>query len=182
VLDSIPGISRRTAEIVLAEVGADLQRFPTAKRLASWAGMCPGNHESGGKCLSRRTRKGSPWLRQALVEAAHGDARSKRTYVGAQYRRLAARRGKKRAAVAVGYTILVIACYVLTCREPCRELGANYFDDHDRRRVERRLVHRLEELGYSVDLQREGSQRNTEQAAVSWPSDQAPGRLVLSAP
>ena len=117
--------------------------------------MCPGNHESAGKRLSGRTRKGSPWLRQALVEAAHGAARSTRTYIGAQSRRIAARRGKKRAAVAGGHTILVIAYHVLTRREPYRELGPNYFDEHDRRRVERWLVARLEQLGYVVDLKRE---------------------------
>ncbi len=181
LLDSIPGVSRRTAEILLAEVGADLQRFPTAKHLASWAGMCPGNHESAGKRLSGRTRKGSPWLRQALVEAAHGAARSKRTYVGAQYRRIAARRGKKRAAVAVGHTILVMAYYVLTRREPYRELGPNYFDEHDRRRVERRLVHRLEQLGYSVDLKREDLRVNTEQVIGGLGPSNPPGFPVLSA-
>jgi transposase len=182
LLDSIPGVSRRTAEILLAEVGADLQRFPTAKHLASWAGVCPGNHQSAGKRLSGRTRKGSPWLRQALVEAAHGAARSKRTYVGAQYRRIAARRGKKRAAVAVGHTILGMAYYVLTRREPYHELGPNYFDEHDRRRVERRLVHRLEQLGYSVDLKREDSQVNTEQLMGSQPTGTASGLPILSAP
>jgi len=182
LLDSIPGVSRRTAEILLAEVGADLQRFPTAKHLASWAGMCPGNHESAGKRLSGRTRKGSPWLRQALVEAAHGAARSKRTYVGAQYRRIAARRGKKRAAVAVGHTILVMAYHVLSRREPYRELGPNYFDEHDRRRVERRLVSRLEQLGYSVDLKREHSEANAEQVEAPQPLDTASGRPALSAP
>jgi transposase len=169
LLDSIPGVSRRTAEILVAEVGADLQRFPTAKPLASWAGVCPGNHESAGKRPSGRTRKGSPWLRQALVEAAHGAARSKRTYVGTQYRRIAARRGKKRAAVAVGHTILVIADYVLTRRQPYRELGPNYFDEHDRRRVERRLVARLEQLGYVVDLKREDSQRDLKQHVAGPP-------------
>jgi transposase len=182
LLDSIPGVSRRTAEILLAEVGADLQRFPTAKHLASWAGVCPGNHESAGKRLSGRTRKGSPWLRQALVEAAHGAARSKRTYVGAQYRRIAARRGKKRAAVAVGHTILVMAYHVLTRRELYRELGPNYFDEHDRRRVERRLVARLEQLGYSVDLKREDSQVNMEQVMAGQPPGNASGLPALSAP
>ncbi len=152
LLDSIPGVGRRTAEVLLAEVGSDLQRFPSANHLASWAGMCPGNHESAGKRLSGRTRKGSPWLRQALVEAAHGAARSKQTYIGAQYRRLATRRGKKKAAVAVGHTILVIAYHVLSRREPYRELGARYFDERDKKRIERRLVQQLEGLGYVVEL------------------------------
>jgi transposase len=182
LLDSIPGISQRTAEILLAEVGADLHRFPTAQHLASWAGVCPGNHESAGKRLSGRTRKGSPWLRQALVEAAHGAARSKRTYVGAQYRRIAARRGKKRAAVAVGHTILVMAYHVLTRQEPYRELGPNYFDEHDRRRVERRLVARLEQLGYVVDLKREDASLHLTPQVPDAPMDAARGFHVLSAP
>jgi transposase len=151
-LDSIPGVSRRTAEIMLAEVVVDVSRFPSAQHLASWAGMCPGNHESAGKRLSGKTRKGSPWLRQALVEAAHSVGRTD-SYLGAQYYRLAARRGKKRAAVAVARSILVIAYHVLKRREPYRELGANYFDKRNRRTVERRLVQRLERLGYAVQLQ-----------------------------
>jgi transposase len=154
LLDTIPGVSRRTAEVILAEVGSDLSRFPTAKHLAAWAGMCPGNHESAGKRKSGRTRKGSPWLRQALVEAAHGAARSKHTYIGAQYRRLAARRGKKKAAIAVGHTILVIAHHIMTRQEPYHELGPNYFDERNQHRVERQLVRRLERLGYLVDLKR----------------------------
>jgi transposase len=182
-LDSIPGVSRRTAEVLLAEVGTDLQRFPTAKHLASWAGVCPGNPESAGKRLSGRTRKGSPWLRQALVEAAHGAARSKRTYVGAQYRRIAARRGKKRAAVAVGHTILGMASQVLTRREMYYELGPNYFDEHDRRRVERRLVARLTQLGYSVDLKRDVGPSHLElQSRVNQSLDTGADQPVLSVP
>ncbi len=152
LLDTIPGVSRRTAELLLAEIGQDLGRFPSAGHLASWAGMCPGNHESAGKRTSGKTRKGSPWLRQALIEAAHGAARSKKTYLGAQYRRLVARCGKTKAIVAVGHSILVIAYHVLTRHEPYRDLGPNYFDDHDRQRVEDRLVRRLKRLGYEVDL------------------------------
>jgi transposase len=152
LLDSIPGVSRRTAEVLLAEIGADLSRFPSAKHLASWAGMCPGNHESAGKRKSGKTRKGSRWLRQVLLEAAHGAAHTKKTYLGAQYRRLAAKRGGKKALVAVGHSILVIVYHVLTRRQPYEELGVNYFDEHDRRRVEQRLVRRLERLGYQVEL------------------------------
>jgi transposase len=153
LLDTIPGVSRRVAEILLAEIGPDLERFPTAQRLASWAGMCPGNHESAGKRKSGRTRKGSRWLRQVLMEAAHAAARSKNTYVGAQYRRLAARRGTKKAEVAVGHSILVMAYHVLTRHEPYRDLGKNYFDERDRQAVERRLVARLERLGNRVTLE-----------------------------
>jgi transposase len=152
-LDTIPGVGRRTAEVLLAELGPDLRRFPTARHLASWAGMCPGNHESAGKRKSGRTRKGSPWLRVALTEAAHAAARTKRdTYLKAQFRRLATRRGKQRAIVAVGHTILVIVYHLLTDGTPYHDLGGRYFDDRDRRALERRLVHRLQGLGYDVSL------------------------------
>jgi transposase len=152
LLDTIPGVSRRVAEVLIAEIGADLSRFPSAHHLASWAGLCPGNHESAGKRKTGRTRKGSRWLRQTLIEAAHAAARSKKTYIGAQYRRLAARRGTKKAEVALAHTILIIAYHVLTRKEPYRDLGPNYFDEHDRQAVERRLVRRLEKLGLKVSI------------------------------
>ena len=151
-LDTIPGIGRYVAEALIAEIGTDMGRFPTAGHLASWAGMCPGNHESAGKRRSGKTRKGSPWLRALLVQAAHAGARTKGTYLQAQYRRLAARRGKSRAAVAVGHTILVIAYHLLRDDTTYRDLGPTYFDERDRRHVEHRLVRRLEGLGYAVKL------------------------------
>ena len=153
LLDSVPGMGRRAAEIVLAELGTDLARFPTAKHLASWAGMCPGNHASGGKRLSGKTRKGNAWLRSVLIEVAHVASKTRDTYLAAQYRRIAARRGKKRALVALGHTILVIIYHVLRRRVPYQELGGNYFDELDRQRVEHRLVRRLQRLGYTVTLQ-----------------------------
>ena len=153
VLQTIPGVGQRIAEIVVAEVGTDLTRFKSAAHLASWAGLCPGQNESAGKRRSSKTRKGSPWLRVALVEAAQAAGRTKETYLAAQYHRLAARRGAKRAAVAVAHTILVIAYYLLTRHEAYQELGMTYFDERDRQQVERRLVHRLEALGYMVALQ-----------------------------
>ena len=153
LLDTIPGVGQRAAEILLAEIGTDMSRFPSAKHLASWAGMCPGNHESGGKRLSGKTRKGSRWLRQILVEIAHGAAKTKNTYLAAQYKRIAARRGKKRALIAVGHTVLTIVYTMLTRQQPYQDLGAAYFDQQDQQRVERRLVHRLERLGYQVSLQ-----------------------------
>jgi transposase len=153
LLDTVPGISRRAAEIILAEVGADLSRFPSAKHLASWAGICPGNAASGGKRLSGKTRKGDPWLRQVLIEIAHVAAKTKDTYLAAQYRRIAGRRGKKRALVAVAHTVLVIIYHLLTRRQPYRELGVAYFDQRDHQHVQRRLVQRLERLGYAVTLQ-----------------------------
>ena len=151
-LDTIPGVGRRTAEILAAEIGLDMSRFPSAGHLASWAGMCPGNNESGGKRRSGTTTKGNPWLRAALVEAAKAAGRTKETYLSAQYRRLATRRGKKRAAVAVGHTILVIAYHLLKHSRSYEELGGEYFDKRDRQAVERRLVRRLEGLGYKVSL------------------------------
>ena len=152
LLDTVPGIGRRAAEIVIAELGADLRRFPSAKHLASWAGMCPGNAESGGKRLSGKTRKGNRWLRQVLIEIAHVAAKTRGTYLAAQYRRIAARRGKKRALVAVAHTVLVIIYHILTRRQPYRDLGEAYFDQLERQHVERRLIRRLERLGYSVTL------------------------------
>jgi transposase len=116
--------------------------------------MCPGNNQSGAKRRSTKTIKGDPWLRAALVEAAHAASRTKNTYLSAQYRRLASRRGKKRAAVAVGHSILVIAYHLLELERSCcyEELGGDYFDKRDRQGVERRLVRRLEGLGYKVSL------------------------------
>jgi transposase len=153
LLDTIPGVSQRTAEILLAEIGTDMTRFPSAKHLASWAGMCPGNYESGGKRLHGKTRKGSRWLRQVLVEAAHVAAKTKQTYLAAQYQRIAARRGKKHALIALGHTILTIVYHMLTRKQPYQDLGAAYFDTRDQRRIEHRLVRRLERLGYRVSLQ-----------------------------
>ena len=153
LLDTIPGVSQRTAEILIAEIGTDMSRFPSAKHLASWAGMCPGHHESAGKRLSGKTRKGSRWLRQVLVEIAHVAAKTKETYLAAQYRRIAARRGKKRALVALGHTVLGIAYQLLTRQQPYHDLGVAYFDKLEQNRVKRRLVHRLERMGYEVVLQ-----------------------------
>jgi transposase len=153
LLDTIPGVGQRAAEIILAEIGTDMTRFPSAKHLASWAGMCPGNKESGGKRLSGKTRKGNPWLRQVLIEVAHAASKTKDTYLSAQYRRLATRRGKQRALVALGHTILVMVYHILTRRGPYRDLGPLYFDVLDRHRVQQRLVQRLERLGYTVNLQ-----------------------------
>jgi transposase len=153
LLDTIPGVGRRTAEVLVAEIGADMTRFPSAAHLAAWAGLAPGNNESAGKRRHAPMRKGSPWLRAALVEAAQAAARTKSTYLGAQFRRLLPRKGKKRAAVAVGHSILVIAYHLLTKREPYHDLGVTYFDQRARQAVERRLVRRLEALGYTVSLQ-----------------------------
>jgi transposase len=153
-LDTIPGVGPWTAEILVAEIGVEMARFPTAAHLASWAGRCPGNNESAGKRKSGKTRKGNTWLRAALVEAAHAASRARATYLAAQYHRLVTRRGNKRAAVAVGHTILTIAYHLLSRGTDYTDLGSHYFDQHDEQHVTRRLVNRLEALGYSVQLQR----------------------------
>jgi transposase len=151
-LDTIPGIDRRAAEVLLAEVGADMGPFPTADHLASWAGMCPGNNESAGKRRTGKTSRGSRWLRTMLVQAAWAASHTKGTYLVAQYRRLAARRGKKRALVAVGHTILVIAYHLLKAGTTYQELGGDFFERLDPERLTRSLVRRLEKLGHKVTL------------------------------
>jgi transposase len=150
-LDSIPGIGRRVAEVVVAEIGRDMGRFPSGGQLASWAGLTPGHHESAGKRLSGRARKGSPALRVALVEAATAAARTK-TYLGAQFHRLAARRGGKRAALAVAHSMLVIAYHLLRDGGAYEDLGQTYFDERDKTRVTQRLVQRLRNLGMVVEI------------------------------
>ncbi len=151
-LDAIPGCSRRVIEILFAEVGWELSPFPDAAHLASWVGICPGNNESGGKRFSGRIRKGNRWVKAILVQAAQAAARTKNTYLSAQYHQIAARRGNKRAAVAVGHSILVIYYHMLTTGEPYQEKGANYFSELDRHHAERRATKQLERLGYQVTL------------------------------
>lgn len=151
-LVALPGGGPRTAEVMVAEIGTDLTRFRTSAHLASWAGLCPGNHESAGKRLSGRPRKGRPWLRAALIEAGQAARRSKGTYLGALYARLAARRGAKKAAVAVGHRILVSAYHLLQDGECYRERGDGVLDPRQRRHLEQRLVQRLKRLGYTVQL------------------------------
>jgi transposase len=153
LLDTIPGVARQTAEIMVAEIGTAMGRFPTADHLAAWAGVAPGNHESAGTHRSGPTRKGNKPLGVALTQAAHAASRTKHPYLSAQYRRLAGRRGKKKAIVAVAHAIVVIAYHLLQRHEPSRELGG---DDFDKRRPDataKRLVKRLERLGYAVTLQ-----------------------------
>jgi transposase len=157
LLDTIPGVGRETAEVIVSEIGTDMSRFPSANHLASWAGVAPGNNESAGKRRSGKTRKGNQVLCAALNQAAHAAARTKDTYLSAQYRRLAARRGKKKAIVALEHTILVMAYHLIQRNEPYRELGGNYFDNRRPEVTAKRLVKRLEQLGFSVALQQPAS-------------------------
>jgi transposase len=153
LLVTIPGVQRRTAQVILAEIGADMSRFPTSGHLASWAGMCPGNNESAGKHRSGTTRHGSKWLRIALIEAAHAAARAKNTYLAAQYARLRAKRGPSKAAVAVGHSILVIAWNLLSTGETYNDLGGDYLEKrHNSTARQRRLVAQLEAMGHTVTL------------------------------
>jgi transposase len=152
-LTTIPGVDQRTAESLVAEIGTEMGRFPTAGHLASWAGMCPGNDQSAGKHRSGRTTKGDRWLRQTLTQAAWAASHTKATYLSAQYHRLAARRGKKRAIVALGHTLLTIVYYVLERQTSYVELGADFLERLDPDRLARQLVKRLEKLGHKVTLE-----------------------------
>ena len=151
-LDHIPGVGRRPAAVLLAEIGLDMSRFPTAANLASWAGLCPGQHESAGKRAAARTRPGNKWLRTALIEAAHMAARTKDTALAARYHRIARHRGHKQAIVAVAHALLVSAYYLLDQHVDYRELGAPYFDRRHAERLTRRAVQTLERQGYRVTL------------------------------
>ena len=150
--DAIPGVGRRAAEDVLAEIGLDMSRFPTSRHLASWAKVCPGNNESAGKRISGVTGKGNRWLRSALVEAAWMASRSKDNYLSTQFKRISVRRGAKRAALAVAHTILVMMYHMLSRRTSYSDLGCAYFDHQNIQHVVRRSVNRLENLGYKVSL------------------------------
>jgi len=153
LLDTIPGVARHTAEVIVAEIGVDMSRFPNANHLASWAGVAPGNNESAGKRLSGKTTKGDRALVSALTQAAHAASRTKNTYLSAQFHRLAGRRGKKRAILAVAHSILIIAYHLIKDRVPYFELGSDFFDKRNVQATTRRMVRRLEQLGYKVNLE-----------------------------
>jgi transposase len=151
-LDAIPGVGRSTAEVLLAEIGPDMTRFPTAGHLASWAGMCPGNYESAGKRKKGKTRKGSKFLRRALTEAARAAARKRGCYPAAQYGRLVGRLGPGKAAVAVGHTLLVTVYYLLLRRDTYRDFDPSVLDERLRKRTRQRALAQLHALGYDVTL------------------------------
>ena len=152
LLDTIPGVDQRTAEIILAEIGLDMNQFPTADDLASWAGFAPGNHQSGGKRYSGRTTKGNRPISAALTQAAWAASRTKDTFLKARYHRLAARRGKKRAIVAIGRSILVSVWHMLSRRQPYQDLGANYYDQRRKETKVSYLTKQLTRLGFAVQL------------------------------
>jgi len=152
-LDEIPGVNRRIAQVIVAELGTDLSRFGDAAHAVSWAGMCPGNHQSGGKRRCARARDGNKSLKRVLVEAAHAAGRKKDSYFSAQYRRLAARRGKKRAKVAVGRSILETAFHLIERKTHYQDLGGDYFDRRDPEKLAQRLAERMRKLGYKVSYE-----------------------------
>ena len=152
-LDTIPGINTRTAEVVIAEIGVDMSRFPSEHHLASWAGLCPGNNESAGKHKAGTTRKGNRWLRMALIEVALAAIRKKDSAFGARYRRVMRHRGHKKAVVAVAHNLLRTIYHVLAESTDYREPGADYYDRRQTARTTRRAVAQLERLGYRVTLE-----------------------------
>jgi transposase len=154
LLCTIPGVGRRTAEVILAEIGPDMSVFPSARHLASWAGQCPGNDRSAGKQRSGKTRKGSKWLNEALKEAAVAATRTKDTYLQALYRRQRSRIGHGKAIGAVKHSIISACWHMLTTGELYRDAGGNYFTQPDPQRATKRLVAQLERLGHTVTLQK----------------------------
>jgi transposase len=147
--EKINGVSRHILHVLMAEIGTDLSRFPDAEHLSSWAGVCPGHKASAGKRLSGKCKKGNRYVREALVQAAHGVRRS-HTYLGERYRRLKKRRGRKRAALAIGHDILVIYYQMIKTGQDYQEKGEEFFHQRDRDKVERQLVQRLARLGYQI--------------------------------
>jgi transposase len=167
LIGTLPIQLQAGAAVVIAEIGVDMTRFPSASHIASWAGVCPGNYESAGKRLSGRTTKGNPYLRAVLCEMALIVSRMKDTYLSAFYHRIARRRGHKRAIIAVAHKLLVIIYSMLKNKKPYQELGADHFDQLDPKRAERRAVARLEQLGYKVTLAR--PEQNDDQSSPPVP-------------
>jgi transposase len=152
LLESIPGIQATTAAVIIAEIGVDMSVFPSDKHIASWAGICPGNRQSGGKRLSGAITKGNPYLRSLLTQVAWAKSPTKNNYLSAQYHRLARRMGRKKAIVALAHSVLVIIYHVLRTKKPYADLGADYFDTLDTTRVQQHHIHRLEQLGFTVTV------------------------------
>jgi transposase len=153
-LVTIPGVSATAAQVIIAEIGVDMNRFATVAHLRSWAGLCPQLHESAGKIMSRRLRRGAPWLKTVLVQCAWAATRNKNNYLHAQFVRLRARRGPQKAIIAVAASILTTAYYLLRNQVPYRDLGAFYFARIDQERTAQRLARRIKELGYEVQIRK----------------------------
>jgi transposase len=153
LLRTIPGVEHRSAEVIIAETGGDMSAFPTPRHLASWAGVCPGQRESAGKRKSARTRKGSPWLRATLIKSARAASRSKSTYLGERYRRLARRRGDKTAIIAIAHEILTATWPMLSTGEIYRAQGPAIVSERDANNARRRAIRQLQRLGHKVTLQ-----------------------------
>lgn len=151
-LQTIPGVGATAAAAIIAEIGVDMSRFASARHLAAWAGVCPGNRESGGKRLKEKSRQGNVALRATLCEVTCSLERTKHNYLSAQFHRLARRLGKQKARIAVAHSVLTIIYHMLLDGTEYCDLGADYFDKLDRERIERHHVRRLEQLGYTVTL------------------------------
>jgi transposase len=153
LLMTMPGVDRTAACALLAEIGADMSRFPSARHLASWAGLCPGNNESAGRRRSGKSHRGNRWIKGLMTEIAWAASRTKNTYCGAFYRRLVSHRGKKRALVALANQLLQVVWHMLTHQQSYQELGADYFDRLHQQQLTRSLVRRLERLGHKVSIE-----------------------------
>jgi transposase len=152
LLMQIPGVDWLVAAVIIAELGVDMTVFPTVRHASAWAGVCPGNNQSGGKTKAAAVRKGNVYLKTALVQAALGAARTGGSYYKNKYFRLRARRGAKRAAMAIAHKILIATYHVLSTGTPYKELGELYLDRRNRRAVASSLIHRLKQLGYTVQI------------------------------
>jgi len=152
LLETIPGVAEAAATAIVAEIGVDMSRFPSAKHLASWAGLCPGNKQSGGRRLSGKTTTGNVWLRAVLGEVAWSITHTSGNYLVTLYHRLARRRGKQKALVALAHSLLVSSYPMLRDHQPYRDLGPEHFDRLESTRHQHHYVHRLEQLGFAVTL------------------------------
>jgi hypothetical protein len=185
---TIPGIDRKTAWTIIAEIGVDLSAFADAKHLASWAGLCPGNRESAGKRMSGRTRKANRYVKRAMCQAAWAASHTKKTYLAAFYRRMKIRKGAPKAVMALAHHMITVVHQVLSRKEEYVEFGADYYDQRNKPRTVARLVARLERLGYQVDvkLQRavptEAASEEVDSAGQSLPQQPQPPKKKRGRP
>ena len=156
LLKTIPGVQERTAQMIVGEIGIDMERFPTAGQLASWAGICPGNRRTANTRKPEKIRKGGRWLKPALLEATWGAVKENDSYLSAQYHRLVPHMGKKKAAIAVAHSMLIVVYYILKKRSPYHDLGPDFFVCRNQEAIQRRCIRQLKELGFDVSLQPSG--------------------------